>query len=304
MSGRCDVGVIGLGQMGKPITRTLMRSGWTVVVWGRTPGAAEELASEGAVLATAPADVARQAPIVITSLPDGDAVRSVALGDRSLTSAGTRAELLVDLSTTSPAAARALASDLARHGTAFLDAPVSGGPSGAASGTLTVMVGGEAGDLRRAQPMLDSLARLVVHCGPTGAGQLAKACNQLIVLAALGAVAEALVLAKASGLDPLAVRRALMAGYAASPVLDIQGDRMLRRDFLPGGKAAYNLKDISAIREIASVTGLELPVFEAAAQQLLRLIAAGGADLDNAAVITVVERAAGDPLPRSDRRAS
>jgi 2-hydroxy-3-oxopropionate reductase len=288
-----EVGVIGLGQMGRPIARTLMHSGWTVVAWDLAAAASEELGSEGVIIAEDPADVARQASIVITSLPGGDAVRAVALGDRSLTSPGGRAELLVDMSTTTPAAARALAADLARLGMAFLDAPVSGGTSGAASGTLTVMVGGTAGDLDRARPILESLARMVVHCGPAGAGQVSKACNQLIVMTALGAVAEALVLAKAAGLDPAKVRQALMGGYAASPILEIQGDRMLRRDFAPGGKAAYNLKDIATIREVASSAALDLPVFEAAAKQMLQLISEGGADLDNSALITVVERAAG-----------
>jgi 2-hydroxy-3-oxopropionate reductase len=139
-------------------------------------------------------------------------------------------------------------------------------------------------------PILVSLARVVVHCGPAGAGQVAKACNQLIVMATLGAVAEALVMAKRAGLDPARVREALLGGYAASPILDIQGDRMLRRDFAPGGKAAYNLKDISTIRQMASSAALDLPVFEAAAEQMLRLINEGGSDLDNSALITVVER--------------
>ncbi len=293
METRGEVGVIGLGQMGQPIARTLLRAGWTVVAWDLVPSAAESLAGSGAIIATDPADVARQVPIVITSLPGGQAVRAVAIGERSLSREGGRARLIVDLSTTTPDAARSLAAELAPLGMAFLDAPLSGGTSAAAAGTLTIMVGGEAGDLERARPVLESLGRVIVHCGPHGAGQIAKACNQLIVMTALGAVAEALVLARSAGLDPARVREALMGGYAAGPILEIQGDRMLRRDFVPGGKAAYNRKDISTIREIADDEGLDLPVFEAAAQQMLRLIDGGGGELDNAAVITVVERAVG-----------
>jgi 2-hydroxy-3-oxopropionate reductase len=298
---RETVGVIGLGQMGRPVARTLMRAGWEVVAWDLAAASADQLAAEGAIIAADPAHLAQRASVVITSLPDSDAVRAVSLGPHGLTSLKGRAELLIDMSTTTPAAARALASDLAPAGVAFLDAPVSGGTSGAASGSLTIMVGGDARDVERARPILDSLARVVVHCGPVGAGQITKACNQLIVMAALGAVAEALVLAKGAGLDPASVREALMGGYAASPILDIQGDRMLRRDFLPGGKAAYNLKDIATIREMAVEEGLELPVFEAAAQQVLRLIDKGGADLDNSAVITVVERTAEAARPHLER---
>jgi 2-hydroxy-3-oxopropionate reductase len=292
------VGLIGLGQMGGPMTRTLLRAGWQVVVWDLAPGAAEKLGAEGAIVAADPLQVARQAPIVITSLPGIDALRTVALGDHGISHSG-HDVLLVDTSTTTPASARELAADLAPHGVAFLDAPVSGGTTGAAAGTLTIMVGGEAGNLERARPVLDALARLVVHCGPVGSGQVAKACNQLIVMATIGAVSEALVLARSAGLDPALVREALMGGYAASPILEIHGGRMLRRDFAPGGKAAYNLKDIAAIRELASGAELDLPVFEAAAEQMLRLINDGGADLDNAALITVVERAAG--ATRQDR---
>jgi 2-hydroxy-3-oxopropionate reductase len=287
------VGVIGLGQMGGPMTRTLLRSGWQVVVWDLASDAAEKLGAEGAIVAASPLEVAEKAPVVVTSLPGIDALRAVALGDHGIAGRGGHGTLLVDTSTTTPAAARELAAELAAQGVAFLDAPVSGGTTGAAAGTLTVMVGGKAQDVARARPVLDSLARLVVHCGPVGSGQVAKACNQLIVMATIGAVSEALVLAKSAGLDPARVREALMGGYAASPILDIQGDRMLRRDFTPGGKAAYNLKDIAAIRELASGAELDLPVFEAAAEQMLRLINDGGADLDNAALITVVERAAG-----------
>ena len=288
-----EVGVIGLGKMGQPIVHTLLRAGWRVIVWNRTPAVSRQLIAAGAVVAADPADVARQARIVITSLPDGNAVRSVAIGPQSLTSPGARPALLLDMSTTTPESARALGSDLASLGVGFLDAPVSGGASAAASGTLTVMVGGGADDFERAQPVLSSVARRVVHCGPQGAGQVTKACNQLIVMAALGAVAEALVVARTAGLDPARVREALMGGYAAGPILDIQGDRMLRRDFAPGGKAAYNIKDIAILRDLAAGSALDLPVFEAAAKQILRLIDDGGGDLDNAALITVVERATG-----------
>jgi 2-hydroxy-3-oxopropionate reductase len=206
------VGVIGLGQMGRPMARTLIAAGWQVVGWDLATAARDQLAAEGAAIARDPADVGARVPVVITSLPGGEAVTAIALGESGLTSGAVRTSLVVDMSTTSPTTARMLAKELGRRGIGFLDAPVSGGTSAAATGSLTVMVGGEVADLERARPILDSLARVIVHCGPTGAGQVAKACNQLIVMSALEAVAEALVMAKSAGLDAARVREALMGG--------------------------------------------------------------------------------------------
>jgi 2-hydroxy-3-oxopropionate reductase len=286
------VGVIGLGQMGQPMARRLLTAGIDVVLWDLFPGPWQGLGADGAVIAVDVAEVARRAQFVLTSLPDGDALRKVALdvaqaSDRSV-------ELVIDTSTTKPAQARDIAAELRQHGVGFIDAPVSGGTTAAASGSLTFMVGGDALDVARAQPVLRHLASRVVHCGPHGAGQVAKACNQLIVMAGLEAVAESLVLAREYGLDPAKVREALLGGFAASPILEIHGDRMLRRDFAPGGKAVYNRKDIATISELALELGLILPVFTASARQLERLIEGGGGELDNAAVITVVEAGASE----------
>ena len=206
--------------------------------------------------------------------------------------------VVIDTSTLTPDAARRVHADLHAHAVAFLDAPVSGGPGGAAGGSLVIMVGGDREVLDRAGRLFQSLGT-VFHCGGPGAGQVCKACNQLVVVGTIELVAEALVLAEAGGLDPALVRSALMGGYAASRVLDLHGARMLSRDFAPGGRAKFNLKDIDAIEGLAAANGLALPAFAAAATQINRLIDGGGGDLDNAALITVLEDAR--MVPNDDR---
>jgi 2-hydroxy-3-oxopropionate reductase len=267
------------------------------VAWDLVDAGMEALQADGVEPAADPRGVAAAASIVLTSLPDMGAVRAVSFGSAGLLAAGRDDLLVVDTSTATATDARAFAADLAAAGAAFLDAPVTGGPGGAATGSLGVMVGGASADLERARPVLESIGAAVVHCGPTGAGQVVKACNQLIVVATLGAVAEALVLAEAAGVDPAAARVALLAGYARSAVLENQGLRMLRRDFQPGGKARFNLKDAAALAELSAETGVRIPVFESAAGYIRALVDAGGGDLDHSAIVTVIERG----TPTGDR---
>lgn len=286
---RGTVGLIGLGQMGGAMCRTLLHAGWRVVVLDLVPSALAAAVAAGAEPGTDPSDLASRAHIIVTSLPDAPAVREVAFGAAGLVKALCSGRLVIDTSTIAPSEARDLAADLGAHGVGFVDAPVSGGVSGAESGQLAIMVGGTPERFAQASPVLSSLGKTVVHCGPVGAGQVTKACNQLVVMATHESVAEAMVLAQASGVDPWRVREVLLAGYAASPILDIQAPRMLRHDFAPGGKARFHLKDIATIVSLASEAGLDLPGFNAAARQVQRLIDAGGGDLDNAALITLIE---------------
>ena len=286
------IGVVGLGNMGGPIARVLAGTGWPVVGWDLFPQAGAALAGSGVTVVDTTAELGSHAEIVLTSLPDARAVRAVALGEGGLTSARSSG-LLVDLSTTAPDEAVQLKADLAERGWSFIDAPVSGGVGAAAAGTLTIMAGADDDDLERARPVLEAISHKVVHCGPVGAGQVAKACNQLIVMATISAVAEVMVLARAAGLDPAAVREALLSGLAASPILDAHGGRMLRRDFEPGGMVKYNRKDIATIRRLGAEHHLALPVFDAAAGQVERVIDGWGGDVDNSAVVLVVERDAG-----------
>lgn len=285
------------------MARTLQRGGRPVVAWDAFVPAREAAAADGIEIAADPAGVAAAAAIVLTSLPGIGEVREVILGDRGLAAAGRDDLLVVDTSTTTPADARALAARLDEIGVDFIDAPVTGGPGGAATGKLGIMLGGEAAQIERARPILDILGSTVVCCGPIGSGQVVKACNQLIVVTTLGAVAEALSLADAAGVDAARAREALLAGYAASPILEGQGGRMLRRDFTPGGKARFNIKDRAALAELSAATGVALPVFEAAVGYIQALVDAGGGDLDHSAIITVIERSrAAAASPAADAR--
>jgi 2-hydroxy-3-oxopropionate reductase len=281
------VGVVGLGAMGKPLALHLLDAGWDVSTFARRAGVVEELVAAGARRVERLEELAERAPLVLTSLPDAAAVREVGL---ALAAAG--AELtLVDTSTISPAAARELAAELGPRGIAYLDAPVSGGPSAAADGSLAVMVGGEPAAFERATRLLEAIGSEVEYLGPSGSGQVCKAVNQLIVLGTIELVAEALATAKASGLDPAAVRRLLLGGYARSRILDLHGQKMIDGDFTPGGRARFHDKDVANLAELSRVTGIGLPAFEAAAAQLQLLLDAGGGDLDHSALIQVVENA-------------
>jgi 3-hydroxyisobutyrate dehydrogenase-like beta-hydroxyacid dehydrogenase len=286
------VGVIGLGAMGGPMVQVLRAAELEVTVCSLASAETEAAGAAGARVVATPADVAGTADIVLTSLPGAAAVRQVVLGTAGIASAAPAGLIVVDTSTIAPSEARALDVELARRGIDFLDAPVSGGPSAAAAGTLSVMVGGEAATLHRARPVLEVIGELIVHCGPLGAGQVCKSCNQLVVIGTIELVAEALVLAERSGLDPGTVRRALLSGYAASRVLEVHGERMISRDFTPGGKAAFNLKDIETLDALAEAAGLGLPAYAASAVQMRRLLDGGGGELDNSALVTVVEAGA------------
>jgi 2-hydroxy-3-oxopropionate reductase len=285
--------------MGTAMIGPLTLAGYRVIGWDIDPGSLAAATAKGVAPAADPRDLAARTSVVLTSLPDGDAVRAVALGDRGLVSGEHTGLLLIDLSTTSPDEARSLSTDLSPFGVSFLDAPVSGGVGGAAKGTLSVMVGGSEIDLNRARPVLAAIGRRVVHCGPVGSGQIAKACNQLIVIATHAVVAEALVLSEKVGADPAKIREALLGGYASSPIMEIQGERMLKRDFAPGGKAIYHAKDIATLRELARGANVRLSTFESAAALMEELIDSGGGDLDDRAVYLIVERSGG---PREDVR--
>jgi 2-hydroxy-3-oxopropionate reductase len=269
--------------------RTLIRKGWRVVGWDPFPPALARAVSAGAVAARDAAELGATTEVVITSVPDAAALEAVVCGERGLLAAGCRVRTLIDTSTIAPQVARDMALMLAEHKVAFLDAPVSGGVTGAETGTLSAMVGADAEAFADALPVLESIAATVTRCGTAGAGQITKACNQLVVMATLEAVAEALVLARSAGIDPAAVREALLGGYARSPILEQQGARMLRGDFAPGGRAVYHLKDIASITRLAAEHELHLPAFRAAAAQVERLVSMGGGDLDHSALITALE---------------
>lgn len=279
------VGVIGLGVMGRPMARRLLAAGHPVIVHNRSRPAVDALVAAGAQAARSPAEVARGAAIVLTALPDPDAVEAVVLGPDGVREGAARGGLLVDVSTSAPALARRIHSALAEQGVDALDAPVSGGERGAHGGTLTVMVGGGADAVARAWPVLDVLAARITHVGGPGAGQIAKAANQVIVALNIQAVAEALALARAAGVDPARVREAIRGGFAESTVLDQHGDRMLRGDFRPGAALRLHAKDLRLAAELAADAGIELPATAAVRDAVAALIADGHGEEDHAVLV-------------------
>ncbi len=292
---RQPIGFIGLGVMGSAMASRLMARGYRLRVHSRTATTAAPLVAQGATYADTANGAASEADVVFLSLPDDSAVSSVVAAIVAGASLRPGA-VIVDTSTTTPATARSAGAAVAQAGGSFLDAPVSGGQIGALEGTLAVMVGGPADALERVRPPLETLAREVIHVGPSGAGQIAKACNQLVVMATLEAVAEALMLAGASGVDPRRVLDALVVGYAGSRAMDVCGRRMLDHDFRPGGKASYHAKDVAILREISAQTGVPLALFEQLAPLVERLVALGGSELDHSALLLVLEEATGIKL--------
>lgn len=295
------VGVLGLGPMGSNLALRLVAAGFDVLGTSRSTRTRESAAGRGIDVVETPRELGEQArarangatPVLVVSLPAGPEVREALLGDGGALGAGDFA--IVDTSTCAPHDSRSLAEELHARGLAVVDAPVSGGPTAAREGTLSVMAGGTAGDLAAVDDVLRAFAGQLVVCGGPGAGQVAKACNQLVVTANIAVVAEALVTASALGADPAAVREALLGGYASSRILELHGDRMLRRDFSLGGAARTNLKDVGIIRELTEGV-VDNQVFEAAAQVMQQLVESGGGDLDHSAAVKVVERRAGHGL--------
>jgi 2-hydroxy-3-oxopropionate reductase len=294
------VGFIGLGVMGRPMAHNLLSAGVELIVHSRSPGPVDELAAAGAAPAGTAAALAAIADVVITMLPDTPDVGDVLLGDRGVLDGIRPGSLVVDMSTIRPSAARTFAERFGERDVAMLDAPVSGGERGAVAGTLTIMVGGPDEAFARALPVLRILGEHVTHVGGPGAGQVAKACNQLIVGATIEAVAEALVLAAKAGVDPAIVREALAGGFAGSTVLEVHARRMLAADFAPGFRAALHRKDARIVLETAEELGAPVPSFAVVARAFEDLVEAGRGDRDQSALVTLLEDAAGVRLAPVD----
>ena len=280
------VGFIGLGAMGRPMVLHLRRAGHDLHVWARR---AESAAGLPATLCATPAELGRRCEVVFTIITSSADVAAVALGPDGLIAGMTPDSVLVDCSTIAPDAARHIAAKLGERGIHMLDAPVSGGAQGASDATLAIMAGGEAAVLDRVRPLLACLGQRIVHIGPNGAGQVAKACNQMIMVAAIEAAAEALRLAAASGVDCAKVKQALAGGSAASRVLDVMGERMVKRDFAAGIEARLHHKDFGLVLEAARKSGVPVPLTATVAQQLNALMAQGWGRDDTASLLRVLE---------------
>jgi 2-hydroxy-3-oxopropionate reductase len=282
------IGFIGLGVMGRPMALHLHVAGHKMFVWARRP---ESCAGLPATVCASPAELGRQCEVVFTVITSSSDVEGVALGPDGLIEGMAANSVLIDCSTIAPDAARRIAAKLAEKGIHMLDAPVSGGAQGAIDATLAIMAGGDAAVLERVRPLLDCLGKRIVHIGPNGAGQVAKACNQMIMVAAIEAVAEAMRLAQAAGVDAAKVKTALAGGSAASRVLDVMGERMVQRDFAAGIEARLHHKDFGLVLAAARKSGVAVPLTAAVAQQLNALMAEGFAHDDTSSLLRVLEGA-------------
>jgi 2-hydroxy-3-oxopropionate reductase len=283
------VGFIGLGIMGKPMARHLLDAGFPLTVHSRSPGPVDELVEAGASRAASPAEVAAASDIVVTMLPDTPDVEQVLFGPKGVASAAAAGSLVIDMSSIDPIPSRSFAERLTAQSVDMLDAPVSGGEKGAIDAVLSIMVGGSPEAFLRATPLFAAMGRNIVHVGPSGAGQIAKACNQLVVAATIEAVAEALVLAERAGVDAAKVREALLGGFAGSKILEVHGQRMLDRAFEPGFRARLHRKDARIVLDTAKEVGAPVPAFEAVARQLDELVESGGGELDHSALFTLLD---------------
>jgi 2-hydroxy-3-oxopropionate reductase len=283
------IGFIGLGIMGKPMAYNLLKAGFAVFVHNRHQEVTDELIAAGATAGVRPREIAASCDVLITMLPDTPQVEEVLLGTEGVIEGAHEGLIVIDMSTISPIVTRTLAARLAGRGIAMLDAPVSGGDKGAIAGTLSIMVGGEEATFQRCLPIFQALGKTVVHVGTSGAGQIVKACNQIVVALVIEAVSEALVLGSKAGVDPAKILQVLNGGLAANRVIELRGSSMLAHDFAPGGRLKTHHKDLGIILELGRMYGVSLPVSAQVDQMIASLVTRGRGDLDHTALLTYLE---------------
>src|ERR687894_2967708 len=286
------VGFIGLGIMGKPMAKNLIEAGHDLVVYNRTQEKAEELAGDGATVAGSPREVAEQSDVIITMLPDSPQVEEVLTGEDGVLEGIKEGALLVDMSTISPVVTEELAAKVREKGASMLDAPVSGGDVGAIEGELSIMVGGSKEDFERARPLFDVMGKVATHVGPIGAGQVVKACNQIVVALTIEAVSEALVLGSKGGVTPEKLVEALSGGLAGSAVMEAKKEKFFSHDFEPGFRLELHHKDLGIALAAGREYGVALPVTAIVDQMLEASKAKGRGDRDHSALLTLLEEAA------------
>jgi len=286
-----NVGFIGLGIMGRPMALNLARAGHKLFVHSRS-GVPPEMSGAGAVPCGSAAEVARQAEVVITMLPDTPDVAKVLFGDGGVVHGLSKGKTVIDMSSISPMATKDFARRINEVGCDYLDAPVSGGEVGAKNATLTIMVGGTEAAFGRVKPLFEAMGKNITLVGGIGDGQTCKVANQIIVALNIEAVAEALLFASKAGADPARVRQALMGGFAASRILEVHGERMIKRTFDPGFRIELHQKDLNLALSSARALGVSLPN-TATAQELFNACAAhGGAKWDHSAMVRALEKLA------------
>jgi 2-hydroxy-3-oxopropionate reductase len=287
------IGFIGLGVMGKPMAQNLIKAGHQLIVHSRSRGPVDELVAAGAAAARSPApiaELARQASIIITMLPDTPDVELVLAGENGVLAAIEPGSVVIDMSSISPVATKRLAARAAERKAFMLDAPVSGGEVGAKTASLSIMVGGDQTAFERVRPVLGGMGNpdRIIYIGESGAGQICKVCNQIAIGGALAGVSEAFTLARKAGVDAARVRQALLGGFAASRVLEVHGERMLTGNYTPGFRTRLYQKDLRIANETALASAVALPATAVITQLVNALVASGGGDLDYAALGTVL----------------
>jgi 2-hydroxy-3-oxopropionate reductase len=290
------VGFIGLGIMGKPMAKNLMEAGYELVVHNRSPEKAEELAAEGATAAGSPREVAEGCDVVITMLPDSPQVEEVLSGEGGVFEGVREGALIVDMSTISPVVTESLAAGAKEKGASLLDAPVSGGDVGAIEGTLSIMVGGSEEDFERARPLFEVMGKTVTHVGPTGAGQVTKAANQIVVALTIEAVSEALVLGSKGGVAPEKILDVLGGGLAGNKVMEVKREKFLSHTFDPGFRSELHHKDLGIALAAGREYGVALPVTAVVDQMLLTMRRKGWGGEDHSALLRIIEDQSGHEI--------
>ena len=285
-----NVGFIGLGLMGRPMALHLEKAGHALHLWARRPESLAAFAAVNASTQASPAEVARHAEVVFLMVADAPDVEDVCFGELGLAAGAAPGLVVVDMSTIAPDAARRIGRRLAERGIEFLDAPVSGGEAGAINAALTIMVGGKPEVFEKVRPLFEKLGKSATLIGDSGAGQVAKACNQILTGVGVMAVAEAFNFATRSGVDAGKVREALLGGFAYSKILENHGQRMLQRDFKPGFKAWMHQKDLRIVMEEAHRLGLMLPAAAASAQVFNAMVGSGMGEDDSISALRLLEK--------------
>ena len=288
------IGFVGLGIMGRPMAENVMATGRPIVVHNRSQEAVRALAERGAESASSPAMVAQKADVIVTVLPDTDAVEDVVLGDDGIINGASEGQIYIDMSTISPVATERIAGQLAEEGVSMLDAPISGGEEGAIEATLSIMVGGERETFDEVTDLFDAMGETVTYCGESGAGQVTKACNQIVVGATLEAVGEALLLARRAGADLEAVLNAISGGAASCWALDARAPRVIRGNFDPGFFASYHYKDLRIAMSAGEEYGSPMPTTAVVHEMFKAMERKGYGKDDHSAVIKILEDQAND----------
>jgi 2-hydroxy-3-oxopropionate reductase len=286
------VGFIGLGIMGGPMASNLVEAGYELVLYNRTKEKAEKIAGDETRIAETPREVAEESDIVIAMLPDSPQVQEIVAGEGGVLEGIREGSLVVDMSTISPVVTRKLAAQVEERGASMLDAPVSGGDVGAQGGTLSIMVGGSEEDFERAKPLFDAMGQTVTHVGPSGAGQVVKAANQIVVALTIEAVSEALVLGSKAGVEPAKILDVLSGGLAGNKVMEAKREKFLDHSFDPGFRIELHHKDLGIALAAGREYGVTLPVTAIVDQMLEALKAKGRGDRDHSAILTLIEEGA------------